>query len=285
MTISREKIDQDIIYTSKNSYPCECEPLLNDQPLLHDWFEIFFIKAGDVGWFIDNEIYSTPPYSLVVFNSQEVHKLQIKSNKRFERMKLLFNPALVRQFEVEEYDPLSCFLNRSNGRRNIVSLSLQQSSKLLSLFERIGDASVSDSHEASLVRLITLLDILIFVNQIYEEAPAQSNTSFLSDKVTDLMTYIEGHLAGDLSLETLSAAHDISRYYMCRMFKKETGSTLHNYILYKRIAEAKKLMKDGMKIQQVSNMCGFGSTNRFSAAFQNVVGMTPRAYIKEVNQP
>jgi len=71
---------------------------------------------------------------------------------------------------------------------------------------------------------------------------------------------------------------------MCRMFRKKTGSTLHNYILYKRVSEAKKLLEDGIKIPQVSQMCGFGSISRFSAAFRNIMGKSPSAYAKEARR-
>ena len=67
---------------------------------------------------------------------------------------------------------------------------------------------------------------------------------------------------------------------MCRIFKKETGSTLHNYILYKRVAEAQRLLGEGWKPGQVSAMCGFGAMSRFVAAFKKVMGTSPSAFAK-----
>jgi AraC-like DNA-binding protein len=279
IAIDRAELEKDIIFTSKDSLPSENKPLYNDQPQLHDWYELFFVKAGEVSWFIENEMYPVSPYTLTMFNSQEIHKLHIRSNKRFERMKLLFNPALARQFQVDGFDPLACFDERPKGKGNIVALSMQDGLALLELFKKL--AASDDRPETPLSRLITLMDILVLANRLYRDSPpARPEDPVLPNKVADVMSHVAAHLADDLSLEAISSALDINRFYLCRIFKKETGSTLHNYILYKRISEAKKLLRDGLKTSQVCAMCGFGSMARFTASFRNIVGQTPAAYAK-----
>ena len=278
IAIDRAELEKDIVFTSKNSLPSEHKPLYNDQPQLHDWYELFFVKAGEVSWFIENEMYPISPYSLTIFNSQEIHKLHIRSNKRFERMKLLFNPALARQFRVDGFDPLTCFDERPKGKGNTVALSMQQGQELLDLFKKI--AAVDDQPETPLAKLIALMDILVFANRLYRNSPEAQEAPAIPDKVADVMSYVSEHLGGDLSLDAISSALGINRFYLCRIFKKETGSTLHNYILYKRISEAKKFLHDGLKTSQVCAMCGFGSMARFTASFRNIAGQTPAAYAK-----
>lgn len=278
IAIERAELEKDIVFTLKNSLPSEYKPLYNDQPQLHDWYELFFVKAGEVSWFIENEMHPIAPYTLTIFNSQEIHKLHIRSNKRFERMKLLFNPALARQFSVNGFDPLACFDERPKGKGNCVALSMQEGQELQDLFKKV--AAEDDRPETPLSRLIALMDILILANRLYRNSPARSEAPALPDKVADVMAYVSGHLGDDLSLEAISSALGINRFYLCRIFKKETGSTLHNYILYKRISEAKKLLHDGIKTSQVCAMCGFGSMARFAASFRNIVGQTPAAYAK-----
>lgn len=278
IAIERAELEKDIVFTLKNSLPSEYKPLYNDQPQLHDWYELFFVKAGEVSWFIENEMHPIAPYTLTIFNSQEIHKLHIRSNKRFERMKLLFNPALARQFSINGFDPLACFDERPKGKGNIVALSMQEGQELQDLFKKV--AAEDDRPETPLSRLIALMDILILANRLYRNSPARSEAPALPDKVADVMAYVSEHLGDDLSLEAISSALGINRFYLCRIFKKETGSTLHNYILYKRISEAKKLLHDGIKTSQVCAMCGFGSMARFAASFRNIVGQTPAAYAK-----
>jgi AraC-like DNA-binding protein len=283
-SISREDLRRDILLTSKSTYPNISEAISNSQLLLHDWYELFLVKAGDVSWFIEDEVHPAPSPSLAIFNGHEIHKLHVKSKKRFERIKLLFNPALAGQFAVDGYDLLSCFTDRPKGKGNIVTLSLQQRASLLSRFESMGEAIASDRPESPLEEIIAFLGLLAFVNRLYSEDPVQDEEDPLPGKVEDIIAYINAHLDGDLSLETLSTVHRISLYYMCRTFKKKIGCTLHDYILYKRISAAKELLEDGVKVQRVGAMCGFGSSARFAAAFKAIAGSSPTGYAKARRQ-
>jgi|GEM_PF-346608 len=278
--ISREDLRRDIVLTSKSTYPSDSEPISNSQLLLHDWFELFLVKAGDVSWFIEDEVHRAPAPSLAIFNGREIHKLHVKSRKRFERIKLLFNPALAAQFAVGGYDLLSCFDDRPKGQGNIVALSLPQRASLLSRLRNLEESRASDRPEAPLEELVAFLGLLAFVNRLYTEDPVLEEEDPLPGKVAEIIAYIEAHLDGDLSLEALSSAQGISLYYMCRTFKKEIGCTLHDYILYKRISAAKGLLEDGVQVQRVGAMCGFGSSARFAAAFKAIAGDSPTGYAK-----
>ena len=278
-----ENIDASIRFSLKNDLPSEHKPLFNDQPLLHEEFEVFFVAAGEVSWFIENEMHRAEPGSLIIFNDREVHKLHIRSNKRFERAKLLFSPDLARSFEVFGCDLLSCFVDRPKGKGNIRRLSAQQSMDIMKLFDKMGQACASDAPEARLRKVVAFLEILMLTKRVFgaedggeegEESPG------LRRPLHSVLEYIEDNLAGDLSLETIGKKCGISVYHLCRIFKKETGSTLHNYILYKRVAEAQRLLGEGWKPGQASAMCGFGAMSRFVAAFRKVTGTSPSAFAR-----
>ena len=274
------ELDASIRFTSKNDYPSEHRPLFNDQPLLHEEFEVFFVAAGEVSWFIEEGMYRAEPGSPVIFSAQEVHKLHIRSNKRFERMKLLFKPDSTRCFEGSGYDLLACFLDRPKGRGNIKKLPQRRILELLGLFDKMGKACASDAPEAKLLKLAAFLEILVFTNAVFGESDAGEVPADLPGPVASILDHIAKNLSGDLSLETIARECGISVYHMCRVFKKETGSTLHNYILYKRVAEAKRLLDEGWKPAQVSGMCGFSAMSRFGAAFKKVAGLSPSAFAK-----
>ncbi len=278
-----ENIDASIRFSLKNDLPSEHKPLFNDQPLLHEEFEVFFVAAGEVSWFIENEMHRAEPGSLIIFNDREVHKLHIRSDKRFERAKLLFSPDLARSFEVFGCDLLSCFVDRPKGKGNIRRLSAQQSMDIMKLFDKMGQACASDAPEAKLRKVVAFLEILMFTNRVFgadDRGEEGEGGPGLRGPLASVLDYVDNNLAGDLSLETIGQKCGISVYHLCRIFKKETGSTLHNYILYKRVAEAQRLMGEGWKPGQVSAMCGFGAMSRFVAAFKKVTGTSPSAFAK-----
>ena len=68
------------------------------------------------------------------------------------------------------------------------------------------------------------------------------------------------------------------------MFKAEMGYTVKDYIVSYRIEKSKKYLETGKyKISEISEMCGFKTSQHFSTVFRGIVGMSPGAYISEKN--
>lgn len=107
-------------------------------------------------------------------------------------------------------------------------------------------------------------------------------SSVLSAPLRTCRDYIDQNPTNDLSLETLSGLVGYTPYYLSKLFKKETGMTLNNYIKKTRIEYAKLLLasqKDS--IQQISEQLHFCSSSHFAEAFYEQVGMMPREYRKK----
>jgi len=100
----------------------------------------------------------------------------------------------------------------------------------------------------------------------------------------DIFRYIREHLTEDLSLETLEEQFYVSRYHLCREFKKLTGQTIHSYIVKSRLDLCKKYIEAGKPIKEVYSLGGFGSYNHFFRAFKNEYGMTPKEYYESLTE-
>ena len=89
----------------------------------------------------------------------------------------------------------------------------------------------------------------------------------------------------DLSqkLEDLSKKTGMSRYYLCHYFKAKTGMTILDYVKWKRIDLAKKMLAErNDPVSQIAFSCGFNSAAYFSRFFRESTGMTPREYQKSL---
>lgn len=58
--------------------------------------------------------------------------------------------------------------------------------------------------------------------------------------IANVIKYINENITDDLTLEKISDALFISKYYLCRNFKKTTGMTVLDYVKERRISMAKK---------------------------------------------
>lgn len=96
------------------------------------------------------------------------------------------------------------------------------------------------------------------------------------------MSYIDAHLAEELSVRDLAAAGYISADHLTRLFKKKFGMTVSEYIQDKRIRLAGELLRqDDATISMVANTVGFGNYSYFTEQFKKHYGVTPREYQKQ----
>lgn len=100
----------------------------------------------------------------------------------------------------------------------------------------------------------------------------------------DIFRYIREHLTEDLSLEILEQQFYVSRYHLCREFKKMTGQTIHSYITKSRLNLCKKYIEQGKPIKEVYSLGGFGGYNHFFRAFKKEYGMTPKEYYESLTE-
>ena len=114
--------------------------------------------------------------------------------------------------------------------------------------------------------------LLLFTQS--RQAAASQDTA-----VATVKAYIESHLSDELDRDTLAAMVYLNADYLSHLFKKDTGSSLINYIIDRRIAHSKELLAKGeMSIRDIAITCGFQNISYFSRQFKKSTGMTPRQF-------
>ena len=63
-------------------------------------------------------------------------------------------------------------------------------------------------------------------------------------------------------------------------FKKNTGYSIHQFIMQKRLIQANSYIKKGLPTMEVSQQCGFGDYSNFVKAFKKKYGLSPKKYYK-----
>lgn len=82
-----------------------------------------------------------------------------------------------------------------------------------------------------------------------------------------------------LTIDDLSREVALSPYYLIRAFRHIYRQTPHQYLMARRIAKAKELLRNSdLSITEICAEVGFESLGSFSTLFSKVVGISPRAY-------
>ena len=107
----------------------------------------------------------------------------------------------------------------------------------------------------------------------------KQNMKNYSALVQKAVVYIEGDLAGNLSLRVLAQDLNVNASYLSALFKKETGKTVTDYILQRRMELAAQLLKDTrLQVQTVAQYCGIVDIHYFTKLFKRHTGRTPREF-------
>ena len=100
-----------------------------------------------------------------------------------------------------------------------------------------------------------------------------------------MVNYIDFNYQEDLSLKKIADLFSISPSYLSALFKKETGSTLTEYINNKRIDISVSLLNTtDSSIQNVAAQVGFLDVNYYTRIFKKLKGISPSAYRNLINK-
>lgn len=92
--------------------------------------------------------------------------------------------------------------------------------------------------------------------------------------------YIDTNFDKAINLDVLAHSQFTSKYHLLRIFKKYHGITPRQYLINKRIEQAKKILKSGQLVSDACYSVGFESINSFSNLFKAKTGMSPSNYRK-----
>lgn len=124
-----------------------------------------------------------------------------------------------------------------------------------------------------------------FLEELSEKKEEGKDTR-LKDPVGEVERYIQSHITDTLTVEELAKIVYLSPDHLTRLFKKQKGQTLIDYITSQRMFLAKELIeKNELSISMISAKVGYGNYSYFTKMFKKYYGKTPsdyqRAYLRE----
>ncbi|MFD0959859.1 response regulator [Paenibacillus chungangensis] len=97
--------------------------------------------------------------------------------------------------------------------------------------------------------------------------------------IRDILSFIQDNYDKDVSVNTIAGHVHLAPTYMCMLFKKEKGLSIHDYITQYRIKQAKRLLEDRkLKLYEVAARVGYQDANYFAKVFRKVTGVVPSQY-------
>lgn len=106
----------------------------------------------------------------------------------------------------------------------------------------------------------------------------------LADLKVQLVEFVDRHYLQLVHLEDITQEFQYSYAYLSKLFKKQTGQSLTEYVLEKRLKLSKSLIENNgdFSVAQIAEMAGFSDRRYFQRAFKSYTGMSVKEYKNQV---
>ncbi len=106
-----------------------------------------------------------------------------------------------------------------------------------------------------------------------------SKESMENHLVSEILKRIDNNIYKNISIKQICEELHYSRAYLSKIFKQETDYTILEYIMMRKIKEAKKMIREkNMNFTQISDTLSFDNPHYFSRVFKRITNMTPTDY-------
>lgn len=243
----------------------------------HDFDKITIFIKGHVTYTIEGKSYELSPYDIVLVRHNDIHRLVVDNSQIYERIIVYISPNFMNAYKTDSYDLSYCFQKAEEEHSNVLRIPSLKNSSLFQSITRLEKSFSDDGYASDLYRQVLFLEFMIHLNRAARKNRLEFiDTDNCNTKILDILQYINENLNHDLNINILSDHFYISKYYMMRLFKQETGYTLGHYISQKRLLLAKELILTGVSGTQACFDCGFKDYSTFSRAYKKFFHESPR---------
>lgn len=245
----------------------------------HQCVEFLYISKGYGIVVVDNQHYTARPGRLFIFPPFRLHKVHVEASDKNQYHRTTMHiehtsvigtlngfPRQLAQFSA---------LAASNAPAQVYDLSEQA---------EFMDAILEQFDKLELDGLSTASDVTFMVMQILAFLPAQSQR-FIQPQQTvasQIMQWVESHYSEKFSLDELAQSIGLSRSYTSRIFRQQTGGSIHEYLLTRRIKKSCDLLRTSpLSIDAIAQEVGFIEVTYFITCFKKMMSQTPLQYRKQ----
>lgn len=240
----------------------------------HEFCKILMLVSGSGSYAVDSERYALQPGDVVLIGSHSVHRPEFEPGTIYERIILYISPEFLRRSGTPECDLSECFSGR---RGHVLRPEEPERKKLFALAASLEQELAGDEYGRVILSNAAVLRLLVQLGRCLRRTDAARPGPLTpgNERVVAIVRYLDRHLTEDICIDDLAERFYLSKYHMMRLFRRETGTTIHGYLTERRLMLARELMKGGMNATDACFRSGWRSYCSFTRAYGKRFGTTP----------
>lgn len=244
-----------------------------EEPHSHEFLEIMFVSDGSGKVVIDGTEYSVKRGDVLIYNAGATHFEQCNESDPMEVVFVAYDKLKITDLEQ------NCLLPPSYG---CVFQSGEMYETIKMYFNLlIEEFELQDRFYMEIAQNIsrTLLMYIFRLINLTQDAAVLLDPSKVMDTAVN---YIDLHFSEKITLDELAEKCYTNKYHLSHLFTRTQGVSVGKYILDKRIALSKELLKNrSNSVEYIAEETGFHDPAYFCRVFKRETGKSPSAWRKE----
>ena len=251
----------------------------------HDFYEVNLVWSGSMHYHIESRSYHLTNGDILLISPNELHQPDPETDlTACERVVLWIDKAFLQQFRSFGFDPTACFDTTDPRHGSCLRFDNESTLRIGELLERCLRENESGDFGAVMMADTIMLQVMILINRLHSSTALGEHRDRSQTLVTSVLDYINSYYAEELTLDNLANRFFISKYHLSREFGRIVGTSVHRYLIQKRLVVAKQLLSEGRPSSAVYQHCGFGDYSNFYRAFKAEYGISPKEYVANLRE-
>lgn len=254
----------------------------------HNELEIYYILNGKGKFLVGKNIHELRKGTFLVIYRNEEHKVvQVDGKGPLESIYFLVSPSILDKYGKLKSHKYKYPLKRSTNLSNILEFKPDMFAEVDFLMHSILRNYVQRKifwKDSIVIQLIKLF-ILLQRKSVYNADIGENKSAGSHENIYKTIDYINKNFSKEINLEDLADKVGLTPYYLSLRFKQTMGEKIRDYIMEKRINEARKMLdrRHSDKIISIAYDVGFRDLSHFNHVFRKITGFTPSGYRAIVN--
>ena len=233
---------------------------------------------------IDGSKHKISDGDLFIMKPSEFFRHIIDNNSFHERIALSTTVQILKNFPPDYSDVLLPFYDRKNGTKNCIPCEIVKAEGLSDMFHELLTLSKSETNSDKLLSLAKVIQILSTISKIIaNNFPRTTNNSVGNAMVNDIMKYLNANYTKDISITDVTKNFNMDRSYLSKIFKEQTGMSMWEYVILRRIYLFNYLITDNVSLEETAYKVGFKNYSNFYRLYKKYMQITPIEFKKSAS--
>ena len=240
-----------------------------------DLFSVFMLIDGEADYDIEGRRIHLTANDILLVGNNELHRSIADRKQRCEYLLLMVNLDFFIKNNCTHFSEM--VFHRTRGDHNLIPSDTVTAYGIADIFLRLDRYCREKPVELSVANGV-IVELMYRLNQ---HAVKSRSATYTQGKIGDILGFINENITERLTLDDIAKHFFLTKQYLCKMFKKNTGYTINRYIAYKRISLVKEAYFNGMSLSEACYKAGFNDYSSFYRAYSGLTNESPRKSLSQ----